>query len=297
MITSNYGSPQKILPLISQAQQAVVGPLSNQKKVLSCSIQYVKFYTVGVSAKRVWLVIRLIAFHPCGLRGFSSFTLISEFLGQPGPAVNCKYQIAVQISSDFPLISAGKRRYDVPASRMSGLKSQPAGRAHCDYTVISGLDRSRAVLPEEADNLARTPYAVIQVCSPAHSLSYGFQSCCSNRTVSCLLSMQGAAKEPEFCPVSSVEPKFHLSTLKTLKVSDISIPDRHDARSPLAAECLCLLCLPQLAMVFRLIFSWKHKTSRLEHTALQDFLQLSDLLLYSNSSCTSVICIRGSGFG
>lgn len=35
--------------------------------------------------------------------------------------------------------------------------------AHVDYTENSGIDRLDALLPDEADKLRKTPFAVIQV--------------------------------------------------------------------------------------------------------------------------------------
>lgn len=40
---------------------------------------------------------------------------------------------------------------------------QPVSRVHVDYTVKSGPERLQAVLPDEADKLMKTPFAVIQV--------------------------------------------------------------------------------------------------------------------------------------
>ena len=42
-------------------------------------------------------------------------------------------------------------------------QGQPVSRVHVDYTVKSGPERLQAVLPDEADKLMKTPFAVIQV--------------------------------------------------------------------------------------------------------------------------------------
>lgn len=47
---------------------------------------------------------------------------------------------------------------DKPAPR-----GQPVVRAHVDYTLKSGKERLHVLLPDEAEKLQKTPYAVIQV--------------------------------------------------------------------------------------------------------------------------------------
>ena len=42
-------------------------------------------------------------------------------------------------------------------------RNQPVSRVHVDYTVKSGPERLQAVLPGEAEQLMKTPFAVIQV--------------------------------------------------------------------------------------------------------------------------------------
>lgn len=42
-------------------------------------------------------------------------------------------------------------------------KGEPVSRVHVDYTVKSGPERLQAVLPDEAERLMKTPFAVIQV--------------------------------------------------------------------------------------------------------------------------------------
>ena len=42
-------------------------------------------------------------------------------------------------------------------------RGQPVSRVHVDYTVKSGPARLHAALPDEAQELSRTPFAVIQV--------------------------------------------------------------------------------------------------------------------------------------
>ena len=39
------------------------------------------------------------------------------------------------------------------------------GMAHVDYTAESGIDRLSALLPDEAEKLRETPFAVVQVYS------------------------------------------------------------------------------------------------------------------------------------
>lgn len=41
-------------------------------------------------------------------------------------------------------------------------RGQPVSRVHVDYTVKSGPERLQAVLPNEAERLMKTPFAVIQ---------------------------------------------------------------------------------------------------------------------------------------
>ena len=36
--------------------------------------------------------------------------------------------------------------------------------AHVDYTSVSGVERLDVVLPDEADKLRQTPFAIIQAC-------------------------------------------------------------------------------------------------------------------------------------
>ncbi|KAK9811501.1 hypothetical protein WJX72_004881 [[Myrmecia] bisecta] len=43
---------------------------------------------------------------------------------------------------------------------------QPVPQVHVDYTTKSGPERLRAVLPEDAERLSKTPFAVIQVWRP-----------------------------------------------------------------------------------------------------------------------------------
>ena len=43
-------------------------------------------------------------------------------------------------------------------------KRGPVPRVHVDYTLQSGPERLTAVLPDEADRLSKTPFAVIQAC-------------------------------------------------------------------------------------------------------------------------------------
>ena len=54
-------------------------------------------------------------------------------------------------------------------------KGQPVSRVHVDYTVKSGPERLQAVLPDEAERLMKTPFAVLQVkmsqCQCASALS------------------------------------------------------------------------------------------------------------------------------
>ncbi len=42
-------------------------------------------------------------------------------------------------------------------------RGKPVPRAHVDYTLTSGPGRLKELLPEEAESLKKTPYAVIQV--------------------------------------------------------------------------------------------------------------------------------------
>ena len=47
-------------------------------------------------------------------------------------------------------------------------RGQPVSRVHVDYTVKSGPERLQAVLPNEAEQLMKTPFAVIQVGCGSH---------------------------------------------------------------------------------------------------------------------------------
>ena len=58
------------------------------------------------------------------------------------------------------LLSALHCRAGVAASAGRG---KPVPRAHVDYTLTSGPGRLKELLPEEAESLQKTPYAVIQV--------------------------------------------------------------------------------------------------------------------------------------
>lgn len=42
----------------------------------------------------------------------------------------------------------------------------PVAGVHVDYTTQSGIDRLKALLPDEAEKLQSTPFAVVQVCLP-----------------------------------------------------------------------------------------------------------------------------------
>ena len=44
-----------------------------------------------------------------------------------------------------------------------GRPRQPVPLVHVDYTATSGVQRLNALLPEEADRLRETPFAVVQV--------------------------------------------------------------------------------------------------------------------------------------
>ena len=44
-----------------------------------------------------------------------------------------------------------------------GRPRQPVPLVHVDYTATSGVQRLNALLPEEADRLQETPFAVVQV--------------------------------------------------------------------------------------------------------------------------------------
>lgn len=43
------------------------------------------------------------------------------------------------------------------------LAGKPVARVHVDYTTKSGVERLHTLLPDEADQLQKTPFAVIQV--------------------------------------------------------------------------------------------------------------------------------------
>lgn len=43
-------------------------------------------------------------------------------------------------------------------------RGQPVARVHVDYTTRSGVERLHMLLPDEAEKLQQTPFAVIQVC-------------------------------------------------------------------------------------------------------------------------------------
>ena len=64
--------------------------------------------------------------------------------------------------------------------------NQPVSRVHVDYTVKSGPERLQAVLPDEAERLMKTPFAVIQVTTLHHRLPYKSVNHCF--TMGCLIS-------------------------------------------------------------------------------------------------------------
>jgi len=47
-------------------------------------------------------------------------------------------------------------------------RGQPVSRVHVDYNVKSDPARLRALLPDEAERLSRTPFAVIQASHQAN---------------------------------------------------------------------------------------------------------------------------------
>ena len=49
-------------------------------------------------------------------------------------------------------------------------RRQPVSRVHVDFTVQSGPVRLKSVLPEEAERLLKTPFAVVQACQCSVSL-------------------------------------------------------------------------------------------------------------------------------
>lgn len=44
-----------------------------------------------------------------------------------------------------------------------GDRRTPASRVHTDYTTEGGVARLKALLPDEAETLMRTPFAIYQV--------------------------------------------------------------------------------------------------------------------------------------
>ena len=58
--------------------------------------------------------------------------------------------------------------YDRDQVATPAARSQPVVRAHVDYTIKSGRERLHALLPDEAEKLQQTPYAVIQVRALMH---------------------------------------------------------------------------------------------------------------------------------
>ena len=49
-------------------------------------------------------------------------------------------------------------------------RGKPVQRTHVDYSLNSGPGRLEELLPEEAENLQKTPYAVIQVTFVPYTL-------------------------------------------------------------------------------------------------------------------------------
>lgn len=61
-----------------------------------------------------------------------------------------------------------RRRIPGASDRSSGVPRQPVPRVHNDYTVKSGPQRVRDLLGDEADDLLRRRFAVINVWRPIH---------------------------------------------------------------------------------------------------------------------------------
>lgn len=59
-----------------------------------------------------------------------------------------------------------RRRIDGAADRTTGVPRQPVPRVHVDYTVKSGPQRVRDLLADEADELLRRRFSVINVWRP-----------------------------------------------------------------------------------------------------------------------------------
>jgi hypothetical protein len=59
-----------------------------------------------------------------------------------------------------------RRRIPGARDRTAGVPRQPVHRVHVDYTVNSGPQRVRDVLPDEADKLLKRRYSVINVWRP-----------------------------------------------------------------------------------------------------------------------------------
>ncbi|KAK9806032.1 hypothetical protein WJX73_007367 [Symbiochloris irregularis] len=60
----------------------------------------------------------------------------------------------------------GQLRSQEDLSSELAARNQPVSRVHVDYTLKSGVERLHMLLPDEADKLQRTPFAVIQVWRP-----------------------------------------------------------------------------------------------------------------------------------
>ena len=66
--------------------------------------------------------------------------------------------------------------------------NEPVQRAHVDYTLYSGPNRLKQLMPEEAEKLQQSPYAVIQVItalplqfcsiSPVFLVNYNLAGAC-----------------------------------------------------------------------------------------------------------------------
>ena len=54
---------------------------------------------------------------------------------------------------------SNKREEDIPGKAARN----PVGLVHVDYTAVGGVNRLHAVLPDEAERLSKTPFAVVQV--------------------------------------------------------------------------------------------------------------------------------------
>lgn len=108
------------------------------------------------------------------------FSLFHAKLAQGMPVGPQNHACFVEIQCIYPVFSLHFTPFFVccrAGMAASAGRGKPVPRAHVDYTLPSGPGRLKELLPEEAESLQKTPYAVIQVQSHGLSVKESIQSC------------------------------------------------------------------------------------------------------------------------